>query len=255
MIFGRARHPEKHQQVSSGAANSVIRNWSGEETEDRLHRQIQDLTEQLTQAGQAGYGRESQLLVEQTLQIQEIQRRIVRFPAVATQPTAATQVPSSGPKEPERPIYIASSMDLYDWQAYLLQGEPEWMHAVTGIAYDKIHTLARMVKLEAAIQTIGGVTAKPEAVFEALGQLERFGQPLTAVCHSHRLKGVPQPSDVDWELQERLDRGGYEAIQCIFSEDGYMYWFGNEQRPFEVKVYGKGVIQHAEKIFQTVEKR
>jgi hypothetical protein len=69
--------------------------------------------------------------------------------------------------------------------------------------------------------------------------LHEHGQALHAIFHSHPFPGRPTPSGVDWRLQEVLDKGGYPAIQAVFSQDGYIRFFA--KRPFVVTVFGTGV--------------
>lgn len=146
-------------------------------------------------------------------------------------------------------MYIASSLFLRDCQKFLTQGSPEWMHAVTGIRFGNTYTLERMVHLRVTDQSKGGVIAEPASVFDSLVNLSAYGHLLHAVFHSHRIEGVPRPSDVDTALQRRLDSGGFAAIQAVFSEDGYIRFFGGV-RPFEIIIYGTRIEKVHERVFK-----
>lgn len=209
---------------------------------NRLRERMKHVAAALLKAVQHGRECEVQLLLEQVYQIHDLQQQIIQIPA--TPGTTSTNVPT----------YFAGSLFLDECYHYLLQGEPEWMHAVTGVQLDSDYTLDRMVLVEPAVQSTVRVTAKPDAVFSAMDKLMQFGHALHAVFHSHRMHGIQQPSAVDRTLQERLKRGGYRAIQCIFSEDGYMTFFGDE-RPFAVQILGKGVEKIDENIYRFVDRR
>lgn len=212
-----------------------------------LHQEVATLVDWLEEAGDQGRWAEVQLLVSHIRQLQAVQRGIIRFTCQARNEAAAQ--PQNYPEPPLVPAYLAGSLFLRDCYRYLVQGKPEWMHAVTGTQSTHIRTLDRMILLEPAQQSIAGVTARPEAVFEALIELYQHGHALHAVFHSHRFAGIPRPSAVDWALQERLDRGGYPTIQCIFSEDGYLTWFAGQQ-PFRLQIFGKGMEQIDEYVWR-----
>ena len=162
-------------------------------------------------------------------------------------PLPTDQPGDNGPPAPT--LYIASSMFLRDCFDFLVQGEPEWMHAVTGVRFGNVHTLERMVHMRAAEQNKAGVLAEPCSVFESLVNLSAYGHALHAVFHSHRCKGVPRPSDVDTALQRRLDAGGFAAIQAIFAENALVRFYGGT-RPFEVIVFGTRVEKIHERVFK-----
>jgi hypothetical protein len=149
------------------------------------------------------------------------------------------------------PLYVVDVMTLRDWQTYLLRGNPEHMHAVTGAHTNGMYLLSRMIEIKADKESRGGVTANPDSVFAALMELDRQGLGLYAIFHSHRIRGIQRPSQVDWAQMEALDAGNYPTIQGIVSEDGYWTFFSGK-RPFVIDVIGKGVKQHDEHIFQLI---
>jgi hypothetical protein len=46
-----------------------------------------------------------------------------------------------------------------------------------------------------------------------------------------------------------LDKGRYPTIQAIFSDDGYIRFFGG-QKPFTIQVYGTGVKKIDERTYR-----
>lgn len=136
---------------------------------------------------------------------------------------------------------LTTSLFLEECAHYLLAGAPEHMHGVTGFsdATAKVETLDRMLLLKADQETRDGVTANGNSVFDCLLYLYESGLSLLGVFHSHRLNGVPQPSGVDLALQARLDRGGYNVIQAIFSDSGHVHFFSSRVTQFRIRVSGK----------------
>lgn len=149
------------------------------------------------------------------------------------------------PLAPALPTYIVSPATLAEAYAYLTQQrpdegqEPEWMLAVTGVQHNDLRTLEHLIQIKLAQQSAVTATFDMQDFARVAITLHEQGLALHAIFHSHRFRGQPQPSMVDWRLQEVLDQGGYPAIQAVFSEDGYVRFFA--QRPFAVRVSGKGV--------------
>lgn len=158
-------------------------------------------------------------------------------------------------------LYWISSTTLAAAYAYLTrrlpegaEQEPEWMLAATGLRLpDGGRTLEQLIEIRLARQS-GAVAAFDMQDFtRAALVLYEHGQALQAVFHSHRFAGPPAPSGTDWRLAEVLE-GAYPAVQAVFSEDGYVRFFG--RRAFAVRVFGKGVEQHGadSKLFRIVER-
>ena len=149
----------------------------------------------------------------------------------------------------EDPSYLVSSATLAQAHAHLTRhlpgvgAEPEWMLAVTGVKQDKLRTLEHLIDVQLASQSTSRASFDMQDFARIALNLHEQGLSLHAIFHSHRFAGAPQPSGVDWRLQGLLDKGGYPAIQAVFSEDGYVRFFA--QRPFTVTVYGKG-IEHVD---------
>lgn len=141
--------------------------------------------------------------------------------------------------------YIVSSATLAQAHAQLTRPnpnggpEPEWMLAVTGIKKDELRTLEHLFDVKLANQsTVTAAFDMQDFAVNAI-TLHEHGQALHAIFHNHPFPGRPTPSGVDWRLQEVLDKGGYPAIQAVFSQDGYIRFFA--QRPFALTVFGTGV--------------
>lgn len=143
------------------------------------------------------------------------------------------------------PAYMLSSATLAQAHAQLtkhLPGageEPEWMLAVTGMKLGNLRTLEHLIDVSLASQSAARASFDMQEFARIAITLDEKGMALHAIFHSHRFAGPPQPSAVDWRLQDLLDQGGYPAIQAVFSEDGYIRFFA--RRAFTVAVSGKGV--------------
>lgn len=143
------------------------------------------------------------------------------------------------------PSYLVSSPVLAQAKALLTRhlpgagSEPEWMLAVTGVKQASLHTLEHLIEVKLASQSSTKAAFDMQDFARIVMELQEQGLALHAIFHSHRFAGPPHPSGVDWHLQDLLDKGGYPAIQAVFSEDGYVRFFA--RRPFSVTVYGKGV--------------
>ncbi|MDD5491197.1 MAG: hypothetical protein PHV60_00755 [bacterium] len=139
--------------------------------------------------------------------------------------------------------FKVSSLFLQDSYEYLISSPNEVIHLVTGMELD--HGVFVMNKLEKVKFSSNPVGAKADMA-DLLPKLteidERFGHLLLGVFHSHPFQGISgtQPSGTDKNLQKNLEASGYEAIQAIFSSDGYFRFFSNHLT-FEIEIYGKGV--------------
>lgn len=163
---------------------------------------------------------------------------------LASQPVHESLAPAPD-RMAQPPAYMLSSATLAQAYAQLtkhLPGageEPEWMLAVTGMKLGNLRTLEHLIELPLASQSAARASFDMGAFARVAITLDEKGMALHAIFHSHRFPGQPQPSAVDWRLQDLLDQGGYPAIQAVFSEDGYIRFFA--RRAFTVAVSGKGV--------------
>jgi hypothetical protein len=170
---------------------------------------------------------------------------IVKLPP-ATPALLGESKPALPAPAPGLETYWISSAVLAQAHAYLLQrlpgsaGEPEWMLAVTGLKWDGVRTLEHLIAVRLATQSGARASFDMQHFTAVAVSLHQHGMELLAVMHSHRFSGPPRPSGVDMHLQGILDEGQYTACQAVFSEDGWVRFFGGEHR-FAVQVYGKGV--------------
>ena len=163
--------------------------------------------------------------------------------------------------EPPATVYRISSSTLAAAFRYLMRrlpdarnSEPEWMLAVTGLRLPNgERTLESLVEIRLNRQSAVQASFDMQDFTQAAVTMHMHGQALHAVFHSHRFAGHPGPSGVDLALQRQLEAGGYPAIQAVFSEDGYVRFFGG-QRPWEIEVYGRGALRLADDLWQIVER-
>lgn len=147
--------------------------------------------------------------------------------------------------------YLIGSWFLYDSFHYCTQSPVlgdsgghgyEWMHFATGVMVGNVRTIERIVTFPLAKQSPVYVEGEPMATRDVLIEMSEYGYALHAVCHSHPGVGImaTKPSSIDRDHQERLERGGYPVVSCIYSRDGFVRFF-SVNRPFAIEVYGKGV--------------
>lgn len=132
--------------------------------------------------------------------------------------------------------YLIGSWFLYDSFNYCTQSSAlgdsstrgyEWMHFATGVMVDNVRTIERIVTFPFAKQSPVYVEGDPLATRDVLIKMSEYGYALHAVCHSHPGVGVAatRPSSIDRDHQERLERGGYPVVSCIYSRDGFVRFF------------------------------
>lgn len=132
--------------------------------------------------------------------------------------------------------YLVGSWFLYESFRYctqptthtgLAEGEYEWMHYATGLVVEGIRTIERVVTFPLVKQSAVYVEGDSMATRDVLIQMSEYGYALHAVCHSHPGTGIEatHPSGIDLDHQDRLQRGGYPVISCIYSRDGFARFF------------------------------
>ena len=218
-----------------------------------LQERIAKLSKRVSREARAGREIRTLAFFQQILELHDLQTRALDLaiprPAELQESAADTLFP------PLLRQYIVSSLFLEDCYAYLSQGKAEWLHAVTGTRFGNcFYTLERMIAPELETQSAARATAVDDSVFWVLMDLAESDHLLHGVFHSHCFSGIPGPSSIDQGLQRRLESGGYPAIQAIFSEDGYIRFFGG-QNPFEIKVYGTGAEKINEKVYRLTDGR
>ncbi len=175
---------------------------------------------------------------------------ISRATPPAQQPTATT----------DGTVYRISSATLAAAYRYLTQrlpdqanAEPEWLLAISGLKLPTgERTLETLIEIQLRAQDPVRAAFDMRAFTAAAVTLTTHGQALHAIFHSHRFAGPPSPSGVDLALQRQLDVA-YPAIQAIFSEDGYVRFFGGAQ-PWQVTVHGRGVERIAADLYRITER-
>jgi hypothetical protein len=180
---------------------------------------------------------------------------------IAEPSTTAPVAPTTALATPPVTTYIVSSATLAEAYSYLTQrrpgaaGEPEWMLAVTGVKQGQTRTLEQLIEVKLASQSGARAAFDMEDFTRVAVTLHEHGQALHSVWHSHRHNGSPHPSGIDMALQRLLDDGGYPTIQAVFSEDGYVRFFGGS-RPFAIQVHGKGVqpVERESNLYHIVER-
>jgi hypothetical protein len=142
--------------------------------------------------------------------------------------------------------FIISSRFLYECYSYLTQihpvsGKVEWLLYVTGSKQGNAVTLDRYFELKYEKQSAAYIKVDESSSRDILIEMDKYGEQLFAVFHSHRFSGLPSPSQIDEDNQKRLERGSYSLITAIFSEDGYVTFCNSGNTEFQVKIQGKGV--------------
>lgn len=183
------------------------------------------------------------LLTNQQIHLAELRRELITFRAEQLRRTAPEIA------QPTRAGFVVGSVFLHQMHTYLTRGTTEWMAGITGPTINGTRLLTDRIEIGSERRSVAGVTGDQDAVFKVLIDLEKHGHALHALVHSHRFAGPPTPSGVDLRMQETFDAGGYGAIQAIFSEDGFVRFFGGKE-PFSVQVYGTRVEQIDDDLFR-----
>lgn len=217
-------------------------------------RKMEPLERALAEADALGV----QFYHDELVRYREVLRQVA--PAWAALPASRQIEPTgallSAKPVAETPVYVVSPVTLAQAFAHLTPRlpesgeEPEGMLAVTGVQQGGWRTLEHLIDVPLAKQSAATASFDMRQFARIAITLYEKGLALHAIFHSHRFAGQPQPSSVDWRLQDLLDQGGYPAIQAVFSEDGYVRFFA--RRPFSVTVAGKGVqcVDQAASLFK-----
>ena len=165
---------------------------------------------------------------------------------VVLSPSASRADGDAAPLHEGTTTFWVSSSSLAQAYAHLTKrlpgsdAEPEWMLAASGLHIGSLRTLETLIEVRLGTQSTGRASFDMRHFTEVALSLMEHGQALHGIFHSHRFRGPPSPSGTDGHLQRVLAEGGYPAIQAVFSEDGYVRFFAD--RPFAIRVYGKGVV-------------
>lgn len=139
--------------------------------------------------------------------------------------------------------YKVGTLFLKECAEYLNSSPNEVLHLVTGLEMGKdFYLMDKVEKIKFQANPVGAKAEMSDLSLKLIEMDETYGHLLLGVFHSHPFEGATgtQPSGTDRRLQETLEHSGYEAIQAIFSRDGYLRFFSN-QLNFEIEIYGKGV--------------
>lgn len=150
------------------------------------------------------------------------------------------------------PAYLVGSSFLVEAYHVLTQTDDEHLVYATGPEDGKrLFALTRLVTFELAEKSAINATPDPASQVEALMELDRRGERLLAVLHSHPKSGAgaTTPSSLDRSTQEGLEKMGYPTIGVIFSRDGFVRFFA-VNRQFRVAVSGSGSERVDERVYR-----
>jgi proteasome lid subunit RPN8/RPN11 len=152
--------------------------------------------------------------------------------------------PVQGPRAtPSFNGYVASSLFLHRCHRHLTDGPAENLHLVTGIVLDNRFVMTDLVALNHVDRRVSRAFASPGDVRNGLLLMESFGLRCGGLFHSHPGHGIAStsPSSTDWQNPRAWERA-YRLIGAVFSHDGYVRFFGPQER-LHVEVQGKKVKQ------------
>ena len=149
------------------------------------------------------------------------------------------------------PLYLVGASVLMGAFQTLTETPDEHLVYATGPEDGKrSFAISKLVTFKLAEKSAVSAAPDPTSQLEALTELDRHGERLLAVLHSHpgHGAGATTPSSVDRSTQEGLEKMGYPAIGVIFSRDGFVRFF-SVNRPFRVAVSGTGIERAGEHIY------
>jgi len=150
------------------------------------------------------------------------------------------------------PLYLVGSSFLMGAYNALTETSDEHLVYATGPEDGKrAFAISQLVTFELAEKSAVSAAPDPTSQLEALTELDRRGERLLAVLHSHpgRGAGATTPSSVDRSTQEGLEKMGYPTIGVIFSRDGFVRFF-SVNRKFRVAVSGTGIEPAGDHIYR-----
>ncbi|MBS3788539.1 hypothetical protein KGY79_10145 [Candidatus Bipolaricaulota bacterium] len=150
-------------------------------------------------------------------------------------------------------VYLTDYKFLTDCYKYLTETQDEGFCLVTGPEMEEdVYALTRRIEPEMRRQGPAGAEPDLGSLNRLLDKIdEGYGAHLSGYFHSHpgTGSGSTGPSSIDLKTQERLERGGYPVIGCIFSRDGYLRFY-SESRDFQLEVSGNGGEQIERRTFK-----
>jgi proteasome lid subunit RPN8/RPN11 len=142
-------------------------------------------------------------------------------------------------EEPE-PLYLLSTSFLADTYKALTKTPDEHLVYATGPEDKKrVFAVTRLVTFALADKSRAHAVPDPKSQTEALVELDRRGERLLAMFHSHPGYGAPGPSPTDLNTQGNLERMRFPTIGAVFSRNGFVRFY-SVNRSFRVVVSGTG---------------
>ena len=131
-------------------------------------------------------------------------------------------------------FYIVNSMLLADSYRILMQSPVESVHYIAGARFENVMIAQKIIGFDQEYQSEYGAKAESVSSFHALRIMDEFSNKFSIHVHSHPGNGVNanHPSSTDRTYQGNLEKGGYKAIGCIFSRDGWFRFFSNNIRMY-----------------------
>lgn len=154
-------------------------------------------------------------------------------------------------EEKGRTTYVFSTLFLKKCFARAMKSDKEEFFYISGVKIGNCYVPTEILNFDYAKQSKTGVTSDLKSTTEALIKLDKHDHLLIGYLHSHPGKGpgATTPSSIDDREQKKLERDGYSAIGCIFSEDGF-FRFYSLSLDFEIHIYGKGVKEVGRKVYR-----
>ena len=128
-------------------------------------------------------------------------------------------------------------------------GEAESVALISGTKLGAIRTWDRLVRTPVSYRSKVGAVIDSSGLGKDLRRLDAYGHALYGVSHLHLHHGPPRPSSTDIALSDKLEKGGYPAIQAVFSQSGHIRFFSSN-REFEVMIYGNGIEKLDHRLFR-----
>ena len=169
----------------------------------------------------------------------------------ATLPAAPRAVTRMLSPEGGAPVFVISSLLLYDCFNLLTKTGDESLHALTGLVFGRSRVLERIIPLRLSRQSVAGAEASNESLAMELLRLNDFGMLPLAYFHSHPGYGpsATEPSGTDRQTQDAMEKAGSQILGGIFSRDRFVRFYANRMEP-HVRVVGKRVKEVAKNVYR-----
>lgn len=143
-------------------------------------------------------------------------------------------------------VFVMRSRVLHKIAKYLLSDRHgrERLAYGTGYRGKNVLTLDDFVPLHTKNSSTVHVDPDPESRIKALNELDRYGDALQCLFHSHpgKTEHSVNPSFTDLETLRNLENQ-YGAIGAICNAGGFLQFFSTSQL-FQIVIVGKGVEDH-----------